>query len=150
MFEKPWTNENHHIRPLYMKGYVNSKPMTKMLVDGGAVVNLMPYSIFRKLGKSADDLINLNMLLNDFNGNPSEAKGVLYVELTIGSKTLPTAFFVIDSKGSYSLLLGRYWIHVNCCIPSMMHQVLIQWDGDHAKVVQADGSANVATAESSI
>lgn len=31
-----------------------------------------------------------------------------------------------------------------------MHQVLIQWDGDQIEVVQADGSANVAAAESSI
>jgi hypothetical protein len=29
------------------------------------------------------------------------------VELTIGSKTLPTTFFVVDMKGRYDLLLGR-------------------------------------------
>ena len=34
-----------------MKGFVDEKPMTKMLVDGGAAVNLMPYATFRKLGK---------------------------------------------------------------------------------------------------
>ena len=118
-----------------------------MLVDGGASVNLMPYSTCRKLGKMTEELIKTNMILNDFNGNPSEAKGVLTAELTVGSKILPTSFFVIDGKGAYSVLLGRDWIHANCCIPSTMHQVLLQWDGDSVETVLANASAQVATAD---
>jgi len=71
----------------------------------------------------------------------------LNVELTIGSKTLPTTFFVIDGKGSYSLLLGRDWIHANCYVPSTIHQCLIQWQGDNVEVVQVDASLSVATAD---
>ena len=47
----------------------------------------------------------------------------------------------------YSLLLGHDWIHANCCIPSTMHQCLIQWQGDGIEVVQADTSVSVATAD---
>ena len=47
------------------------------------------------------------MMLMDFEGVVSPALGALCVDLTIGSKTLPTTFFVINGKGSYSLLLGR-------------------------------------------
>ena len=68
-------------------------------------------------------------------------------DLTIGSKTLPTTFFVINGKGSYSLLLGRDWIHANCCIPSTMHQCLIQWIGDVVEVVSADPSCSIASVE---
>ena len=64
------------------------------------------------------------------------------MELTVGNKTIPTTFFVIDGKGSYSLLLGRDWIHANCCIPSTMHQCLIQWQGDKIEIVPADRSVN--------
>jgi hypothetical protein len=127
--------------------FVNGKPMSKMIVDGGAVVNLMPYATFRKLGRNPDDLIRTNILLKDFGGNPSETKGVLNVELTVGSKTVPTIFFVIDEKGSYCLLLGRDWIHANCWIPSTMHQCLIQWQGDKIEIVPADRSVNVAGAD---
>ena len=88
-----------------------------------------------------------NMTLKDFEGKLSLAKGALNVELTIGSKTMPTTFFVIDGKGSYSLLLGCDWIHANCCIPSTMHQTIIQWDGDLVEIVQADGSVSIATAD---
>jgi hypothetical protein len=65
----------------------------------------------------------------------------------IGSKTLLTTFFVIEGKGAYSLLLGWNWIHANCCIPSTMHQQLIQWVDDDIEVVQADDSVSVANME---
>jgi hypothetical protein len=88
------------------------------------------------------------MMLRDFGGNASQTRGALNVELTIGSKTLPTTFFIIDRKGSYSLLLGRDWIHDNCSVPSTMHQCLIQWQGDDVEVVQADALVSVATTDS--
>ena len=69
------------------------------------------------------------------------------VELIIGSKTLLTTFFVIDGKGSYSLLLGHDWIHANCCVPSTMHQCLIQWLGDDVELVRADESMSIAIAD---
>jgi len=147
MFEKPSGSAHKHMKPLYLRGHVDGKPMSKMMVDGGAAVNVMPYSTFRKLGKTENDLIKTNMILRDYAGNPSEAKGVLNVELTVGSKTLPTTFFVIDSRGSYTLLLGRDWIHANCCVPSTMHQHLIQWDGDDVEIVPADKTIDVAVAD---
>ena len=81
------------------------------------------------------------MVLSGFTGGPIEAKGVLIAELTVGSKALPIAFFVVDAKGRNSVLLGRDWIHANCCVPSTMHQALIQWKDDDVEVVQADTSA---------
>ena len=56
-----------------------------------------------------------------------------------------TTFFVIDGKGSYNLLLGRDWIHVNCCVPLTMHQCLIQWHGDNVELVHADDYVSIAT-----
>ena len=90
-----------------MKDLVDGKPMNKILVDVGAFVNLMPYTTFRKLGKGPEDLMETNMMLKDFEGNTSKTQGAINIELTIRSKTLLTTFFVIDGKGSYSLLLGR-------------------------------------------
>ena len=69
------------------------------------------------------------------------------VELTIRSKTLLTTFFVIDGKGSYSLLLGHDWIHANGCVPSTVHQCLIQWHGDDVELVHADDSMSIAIAD---
>jgi hypothetical protein len=87
------------MRPLYMRGYVNGKPLTKMFLDGGDAVNVMPYTTFRKLGMGPGDLTPTSIILNDFAGNPSDTKGCVHVDLMIGSKTLLTTFFVIEGKG---------------------------------------------------
>ena len=62
-----------------------------MLVDGGAIVNLMPYSLYKKLGGKDEELIKTNMTVSGVGGgDPIGAKGVASMELTVGSKTLAT------------------------------------------------------------
>jgi len=73
--------------------------------------------------------------------------GVLNVELTVGRKTILTSFFIVNSKSTYMVLLGRDWIHTNFCVPSTMHQYLVQWDGDEVEVVPADNSSEVSLAD---
>jgi hypothetical protein len=81
----------------------------------------MPYLLYSKLGKQDNELIRTNMMLNGISSDSSiEAKGVMSVELTIGTKTLTVAFFVAEVHVNYSLL-GRDWIHTNQCIPSTLH-----------------------------
>ena len=70
------------------------------------------------------------------------------MELTVGSKMLATAFFVSEVQGNFSLILGRDWIHANQCVPSTLHQILIQWIGDEIEVVHGDTSSYIATADS--
>jgi hypothetical protein len=78
------------------------------------------------MGKSDEELINTNMRINGIGGgDPIGAKGVVSMELTVGSKTLATAFLITEMQGNYSVILGRDWIHANCCIPSTLHQFLI-------------------------
>jgi hypothetical protein len=150
IFEKPREKSYKHLKALYLKAYINGHPVNKRLVYTSASVNIMPYSVLRRLGRSAEDLIKTNVTLSDFNGQASEAQGVLNVDLTMESKTIPTSFFVISSKSTYTVLLGRDWIHANCCIPSMMHQCLIQWDGDEVEVVHADDSIEISLAAMSV
>ena len=102
---------------------------------------------YRKLGLGEDDLIQTDMMLKDFEGAVSPSWGAICVDLTIGSKALLTTFFVINDKGSYSTLLGRDWIHANSCIPSTMHQCVVQWIGDFVEVVNVDSSFSIATAD---
>jgi hypothetical protein len=148
VFEKPTDDERHHLKALFVKGRIDGQPVSKILIDRGATINIMPYVMYWKLGKGDQDLTKTDMMLKDFEGNVSPAKGAACVELTIGSKTLPTTFFVINGKGAYNLLLGRDWIHANCCVSSTMHQCLAQWVGDKIEVVPSDSSYIIALAES--
>lgn len=47
---------NSHSRPLFIKAKVDNFGVNKVLVDSGGVVNLMPYSLLRKIGKFDTDL----------------------------------------------------------------------------------------------
>jgi hypothetical protein len=79
-----------------------------------------------------------------------EARGVVSMELTVGSKSLATAFFIVKVLGNYTIILGRDWIHINCCIPSTLHQFLIQWIDNEIEVVHADASAYIALADTTV
>jgi hypothetical protein len=107
IFEKPWEKNYKHFKALYLKGYINGHSVDKMLVDTGAVVTIMPYSVLRRLGCSTEDLIKTDITLSNFNGQASEAQGVLNVDLTVGSKMVPTSFFIVSSKSTYTVLLRR-------------------------------------------
>lgn len=48
-FAKPKDEKWKHLKALFWKGCVDGKLKTNMLVDGGAVVKTMPYTILREL-----------------------------------------------------------------------------------------------------
>jgi hypothetical protein len=146
VFKKP-KESSQHLKLLYIRGHIDRKPISMMLVDGGTTVNLMPYSVFKKLGREDDELVKINLTLNGVGGNPMEAWGVISMELTVGSKSLATTFFILEVQGNYSVILGHDWIHVNRCIPSTLHQFLIQLINDEIEVVHVDASTYIALAD---
>jgi hypothetical protein len=121
-----------------------------MLVDGGTNINILPLSLFKKLGHIEGDLNCTNLSLIDFVGDPMEAKAIIYMELMVGSKTVPTAFFMVDIKGCYNVLLRRDWIHANEFVLSTLHQCVIQWIDDEVEVVQADEDVCIIVTESQV
>jgi hypothetical protein len=140
IFKKPADHVNH-LKSLHVKGYINGKLVNNMLVDNGAMVNLMPYSLYKKLGGSDEEPIKTKRTAKGVGGNSMSAKGFTLMKLTIRSKTLATIFFVAEVQGSYNLILGREWIYGNRCVPSSLHQFLIQWVNNEVVIVHADSSA---------
>jgi hypothetical protein len=67
LFEKP-EESSQHLKPLYIRGHIDGRPISRMLVDGGAVLNPMPYSVFKMLGREDDELVKTNLTLNDGGG----------------------------------------------------------------------------------
>jgi hypothetical protein len=149
MFEKP-EESSQHLKSLYVQGHIDRKLISRMLINGGAAIKLMSYSIFKKLGREDNELMKTNLTLNGVEGNPMEVWGVVSMELTIGSKSFATAFFIIEVQGNYNIIVGRNWIHANHCIPSTLHQFLIQWIDDEIKVVHSDASAYIALADTTV
>jgi len=92
---------------LFVKGRVDGQPISKILNDGGATIHIMPYTVYRKLGKGDQDLTKTDMMLKDFEGNVSPVKGAICVELTIDSKTLPTPSLLSVEKVHITYFWGE-------------------------------------------
>ena len=56
IFQKPADHVNH-LKPLHVKGFINGKLVNNMLVDNEAMAILMPYSLYKTLGGSDEELI---------------------------------------------------------------------------------------------
>jgi hypothetical protein len=84
MFKKP-EESSQHLKPMYIRGHIDGKPISRMLINGGAAINLMSYFVFKKLKKEDDELVRTNLMLNGMGGggNPMEAWGVISMEFTI-------------------------------------------------------------------
>jgi hypothetical protein len=63
VFEKP-EESSQHMKPLYIQGHINRKPVSRMLIDSSAAINLMSYSIFKKLGSEDNELMKTKLTLN--------------------------------------------------------------------------------------
>jgi hypothetical protein len=67
VFEKP-EESSQHMKPLYVRGHMDGRVISRILVDGGAAVNLMSYYVFKKLGWEEDELMKTNLMLNEGGG----------------------------------------------------------------------------------
>ncbi|MCI44502.1 hypothetical protein A2U01_0065741, partial [Trifolium medium] len=61
LFEKPDVGMKNHLKPLFVRAKVNNVGVNKILIGGGAAVNLMPHSLLNKIGKYDTDLHSHNI-----------------------------------------------------------------------------------------
>jgi hypothetical protein len=105
---------------------LDGAPMGRMLVNGGASVTIMPWTVLERLGHKEKDMKKTSHSMSGFAAEPAEAKGIVCKELTVCIKTILTALSMVDVKGSYNILLGCNWIHGNGCVRSTLHQCVVQ------------------------
>jgi hypothetical protein len=74
MFKKH-EESSQHLKSLYIQGHIDGKPISRMLIDSDTVVNLMSYSVFKKLGRVDDRLMKTNLMLNGVAGGRGQPDG---------------------------------------------------------------------------
>ena len=95
-----------HIKPSYIRAHLNGRPISKVLINNGSAVNVMPLRMLRALGMSISDLIETEVVVSAFIGEVSKTLGIQPIDITIGIKTSLPTFFVINSTANYNILLG--------------------------------------------
>ncbi|CAL2248040.1 unnamed protein product [Prunus armeniaca] len=115
-FSKPTKEMANHIRPLFITANFGGVPVPKVMVDGGAAINLLPHRILSKMGRTEKDLISTRLTVTNFAGGITKTHGILDVDVIVGSKKLKITFLMVDTTSTtYNSLLGRDWIHQSLC-----------------------------------
>jgi hypothetical protein len=62
VFEKP-EESSQHLKPLYVRGHIDGRPISRMPVDSSAAINLMSYSVFKKFGREDNNFMKTHLTL---------------------------------------------------------------------------------------
>lgn len=129
-----------HLRPLYATIAVEDKEVNKMMVDSGAVVNVITVRTMTVLGIKRSTIQQTTLLVKNSTGTITKTLGLLFLWVKLGPSDAVHAFFVVDCTSPYSGIFGRDWIHRSYCVPSSMHQELLLWNHviDEAELIKAD------------
>ncbi|KAL3509699.1 hypothetical protein ACH5RR_029100 [Cinchona calisaya] len=107
----------YHLKPLFMQGHLNGLPVASLMVDNGVAMNVLPANMMKGLGKSIENLIPTDIVLNSYTEGATNTWVIFPVDVTIGSQLY---------------------------IPSLSHQMLLIWNGDEAEIVKADSKSFMA------
>ncbi|KAM1172778.1 hypothetical protein ACFX2G_023327 [Malus domestica] len=107
VFSRPNISLVNHLKPIYVTAHLEGVPFRRMLIDGGAAVNVLPAKQMKKLGRGTEDLIPTDLTVSSFSGAITKTLGILPLEVDLGSKQIMLAFFVVDCTSIYGALLGR-------------------------------------------
>ena len=107
----------------------------KILLDGGAVVNLMPEKTARRLGLRLEE--NDDIVIRTATNEVRSIRFCTHFDITIAGVTAHIHAYVMDIPQSYSLLLGRRWLYQVRAVGDYANNSYIIYDAEgHAHTVK--------------
>ena len=98
-------------KPLYITVRCKDCIIGKVLVDNGSALNVLPKHILKEMPIDESHMKPSTMMARAYDGSPRPIIGTLEVELYMGPQMFLVTLQVMDIHPSYSMLLGRPWIH---------------------------------------
>ncbi|XP_062076034.1 uncharacterized protein LOC133780178 [Humulus lupulus] len=127
-----------HNRPLYVTGMVANVRVSRIMLDCGSAVNVLPLKTLRDVGLHPRQLSPSPLTIQGFNQVGEKVWGSITLKVEIGELNSEALFHVIDSDISYNVLLGRPWLHEYGVIPSTLHQCVKFCKEGKVRSVNAD------------
>ncbi|XP_073268737.1 uncharacterized protein [Populus alba] len=111
-----------HNKPLHITVKCKDCVIAKVLIDNGSSLNVLPRHVLDKMPVDASHMKPSTMTARAYDGSSRPISGSIDVELIIGPQPFQVTLQVIDIHPSYSILLGRPWIHAARAVASSLHQ----------------------------
>lgn len=87
IFERPDMSLQQHLKPLYIRAKVEDVGVNKVIIDCGFCINVIPYSLLKRIDKYDIDLKSNNMVLSNYEGKTSRPLSVTQVDVVVGTTT---------------------------------------------------------------
>ena len=113
-----------HNKALHISVKCMNHFISRMLVDNGSSLNVMPKTTLNKLNGEGIHLCPSTMVVRTSDSSKREVIGEVELPIQVGPCTFEIVFQVIDILLAYNYLLGRPWIHTAGVVPSTLHQKL--------------------------
>ncbi|XP_058726212.1 uncharacterized protein LOC131597536 [Vicia villosa] len=119
----PSEGRNHN-RALQISVECKGTMLSRVLVDTGSSLNVLPKSSLMRLDYSGVEIRPSELTVRAFDGSKRSVFGEVDLPIMIGPQLFTIIFFVMDIHSSYRCLLGRPWIHGAGAMTSILHQKL--------------------------
>ncbi|XP_063941247.1 uncharacterized protein LOC135149448 [Daucus carota subsp. sativus] len=114
-----------HDDPLVITPVIGNSSVKRVLVDGGASVDILFHDAYEKMGYSDSQLTPSDMPIYGFNNVETKIEGMIQLPVTMGTEprqaTCMLNFLVVKASSTYNAILGRTGIHAFKAIPSTYH-----------------------------
>ena len=109
-------------KALHITAKVKDCTLSKVLIDNGSSLNVMPLSTLMRLLVDRSYMKHTHTVVRAFDGTRREVNWEIEIKMQIGPCIFKVEFQVMDISPSYNYLLGRPWIHIVGDVPSTLHQ----------------------------
>ncbi|XP_050915375.1 uncharacterized protein LOC127130402 [Lathyrus oleraceus] len=121
--ELPIEGKNHN-KALHISLKCIDTILSRVLVDTGSSLNVMPKTTLIKLPIEGISMKPSTLIIKAFDGSRRAVIGEVDLPTKIGPTIFNITFQVMDIHPGYSCILGRPWIHSAGAVTSTLHQKL--------------------------
>jgi hypothetical protein len=98
--------------------------ISKVLIDNNSAFNVLPRHMLDEILVDPSYMQPSVMMARAYDSSLRQVIGTIEVELVVGPQVFLVTLQVMDIHPSYSMLLGRLWIHSRGAVASSLHQCL--------------------------
>ncbi|XP_050909405.1 uncharacterized protein LOC127123205 [Lathyrus oleraceus] len=135
--ELPVEGRNHN-KSLHISIECVDTVLSRVLIDTGSSLNVMPKSSFAKLTVEGLVMKSSELIVRVFDRTRRNVIGEVNFPMKIGPHTFLITFFIMDIYPAYTCLLGRPWIHFSGAVTLTLHQKLKFLVDDKLIVVEGE------------
>ena len=123
-----------HDDALVVTAQISDFVVKRVMIDQGSRADIMYPDLFDGLKLKNQDFMKYDTPLVSFDGRVVNPEGKISLSVNMEGKEVMVTFIIVRSFSSYTVILGRPWIHAMMAVPSTLH-VKVKFPTEYGVVV---------------